>query len=115
MSDYEPIDGPCAACGRADEVCCDHAGKPYCHDCWHKARGSEQPYNVVREDGSTVGGGSFLKEEAEELARGWMESSPWHLTVVPAPRWWGERIAHPGYLDRRREAILATLPGGTLR
>lgn len=142
---YEPIDGPCADCGRADEVCCDHRGRALCQDCWHAAREREQPYIVRRvADRLTWFQGTYLKEEAEARAAEktaerqagkdywrrraeeepdspggglWVAKNPTLVTMtdwdrfeaVPCDSWWGNRIAHPGYMARQlRERLQAT-------
>jgi hypothetical protein len=140
------IVGPCATCG-LDDVCADHRGKPYCHDCWHAARYQETPYAVFREaDNYCLSHGSKLKEEAEahaarmtaeeqhnfevyKLAPANDPSDPnqdhyaqlvahdkaigpgWRTYVAkPCQSWFGDRIAHPAYMIRRRAAVIAAHP-----
>jgi len=123
VSAYAPCDGPCADCKR-DEICCDSLGRPLCNDCWHTARYLLPPFKVVRDDGF-VCGSAQLQSEAEEFvaeltardqkAIDWYvkdgQAVPPHLSrsfsARPADQWYGDRIAHPGYMAQRRAGLVA--------
>ena len=132
------FDGPCTACG-TDEICQDFGEQYLCYTCWHKAREATPPWHVKRyttpeHDGKYghmfFGGGTYMKDEAEHIAeeknQKCAETAAWwakeygadhHAAKVweryvaePAECWYGERTAHPGYLHRRRRAIVAAHP-----
>jgi hypothetical protein len=115
------VDGPCRDCG-ADEVCEPIDGRNLCNDCWHRARYQKQPWGVERVDSpDTIArirtwapeytvyrtGMAYLEHEAKEFAVEMTRRSggreEWK--AVPVERWYGDRIAHPGYMQKRRRAI----------
>jgi len=130
---YDAQSAPCEGCG-ADEVTCLHRSKRLCQSCWHRARYAEDPYVAIDDRCLVFGQSSCLLEEAElhvaalndverrKRAYYRMEASRYpddgrtgyHARarsplivwrVERAKEWFGDRIAHPGYLDSRRRAL----------
>jgi len=119
----DQVPGPCADCG-STEPCAAFDGRPLCYDHWHAARERTPPY-WVRRDVSPEhdaeyghmyfgsGGGRFPPsvlteaEAREEAARLNERSSSGERWVpVMAPHWAsGERRAHPGYMNLRRQML----------
>jgi len=113
MSDYEGRECACEGCSKI-EACAQHRQGPWlCYDCWHAAREKEEPFNVVWQvDGMICNtDGVYLKEEADDFARELNErNKTTRYYAHPAHSWVGERMAHPGYMQRRRRAIFAKHP-----
>ncbi len=114
---YPVSDGPCAECGAA-APCMEFEGRMLCYDDWHGAREKTQCYKVQRvfQEGwpeicrGYVLDGCYTKEEAEARVlkvRARERDVEW--VVVPWPHWEGSRMAHPGYLVKREEALRAEL------
>lgn len=113
------VSGPCADCG-SDEPCAEFDGRPLCYDHWHEAREKTPPYYVRREVSGEhaekygymfLGGNDpsvLTKAEAEEEAKELTERDGGAVRWIPIPAkgWYGGRRAHPGYMNRRRAAIL---------
>ena len=126
MSAYAPCDGPCADCKR-DEICCDSLGRPLCNDCWHAARYLLPPFIVRRGDGLLCGSAQLQSEAedfAKELTAQEQKTHDWYVqegrppplegfpelrsfVVRSVDRWFGDRIAHPGYMAQRRAGLVA--------
>jgi hypothetical protein len=87
-------------------------GRWLCNDCWHSVRETTlPPFYIKRDDGYSPNAFAQTKSEAEAQFAKYYGS--WYgprWSVVPADRWFGDRIAHPGYMAKRRAAVLAEHP-----
>jgi hypothetical protein len=99
------------------ESCAEFEGKLLCYDCWHKAREATPPYHVRRKsnpgsDFQQCCGVPAVYTYAEAVRRSAElnlgSDKDWE--PVPASDWFGERISHPGYMARRRAAVMAEHP-----
>jgi hypothetical protein len=112
VSRYEGRECKCDDCGD-ETVCAEFQGKWYCNYCWHTAREKTQPWKVRRVADHYPGGtGVYTQPEAEDFARELDRryNAPGRYEAYPADDWYGDRIAHPGYMATRRAAVLAAHP-----
>lgn len=112
-----------------EHICAAFGGRWLCETHWHAARQATPPYNVrlIRDEETRAKYGDvfvgmwrgphsvYTAAEAAECAAGnnlqserTGSSERWE--PVPAHSWAGERIAHPGYMQRRRGEVLAANP-----
>jgi hypothetical protein len=110
-------EGACASCGR-DDVLADQDGRMLCETCWHAARAALPCWRVktIASPAHEAEYGPWyvmcdytrVEAEREAEARNARGGKPaWE--AVEGPRS-GERIAHPGYMARRRAEVLAAHP-----
>lgn len=118
----------CAECSK-EMICAAFGGRWLCERHWHVAREATPPFNVrlVRSAETRAKYGDIFigmyrgpngvytaAEAAECAARKNLENertgSSERWEPIPAPSWGGERIAHPGYMARRRGEVLAAHP-----
>ena len=112
MNDILEVPGPCVECS-ADKICADFQGRALCNDCWHAARERTTPFVVRRVSLPTwTLDRTYLEAEAKDFAREMERRSGGRETWEHAPttHWYGDRIAHPGYMTERRAAVLAAHP-----
>lgn len=82
-------------------------GRWLCNGCWHALRYTLPPFYVRRIDGYMYEQSmTYTKNEAEEWRLVLDRRLSSRHEVVPADRWFGDRIAHPGYGAKRRAEIL---------
>lgn len=131
---YDPIDGPCAEC-KSDEVCCDHRGRALCQDCCVVGSANRFGASTRLKEEAEAAAAEMTEEEArvfalyqkdatdpasDESARAHWAGVVAHAEAIgigwrtysakPAECWYGDRIAHPGYMERRRAGIVAAHP-----
>lgn len=100
-----PLPDDCVTCGRGPTA--DFEGRALCYDHWHQAREATPPYHVrsasnpVRCSHAAFIPVVYTLAEAIERAAEMGED----FAPVPAQNWSGERLAHPGYMARRRAAV----------
>lgn len=118
----------CAVCD-TETICAGFKGRWLCETHWHAAREATPPFNVrlVRDEETRAEYGDIFigmwkgprsvyteAEAAEVAARKNLENertgNKERWEAVPGPSWIGERIAHPGYMNRRRAEVLAAHP-----
>lgn len=118
----------CQDCDK-EMICSPFAGKWLCNDCWHSARQKTPPYRVrlIRDEETRAEYGDVfvgiwrgpccvftqaeaVHDAAERNLKNEREGTSERWEAVPATSWAGERIAHPGYMAKRRGEVLASLP-----
>ena len=86
-------------------------GRWLCNDCWHAVRYALPAFYIRRKDGYS-GPNTCTRTKAETEAF-FAEHPEWYgpnWEVVQSKHWFGDRIAHPGYMAKRRASILAAHP-----
>lgn len=106
--------GPCTDCGNAGPRKAHRGVGALCYDCWHAARERCQcwrvrliPKNPDYPD--FLVSGAYLEEEARKLAEERTRPGE-RWEAIPWPSWEGDRMRHPGYLQRRAEEIRKGIP-----
>ncbi len=86
-------------------------GRWLCNDCWHALRYTLPAFYLRRKDGySPPNTSTRTKTETEAYMA---EHPEWYgpkWEIVASSRWFGDRIAHPGYMAKRRAAIISEHP-----
>ena len=102
----------CDGCGEENVWCEPRPTGWLCESCWHEDREKEQPYVYRRlSPPHFTCGACRTLEEAQEYLPEFERINREKYEIVPAGSWHGDRVAHAGYMTRRRAEILKKIEG----